>query len=211
MKFSEELIKKKGKNFKAGEIIFEENDPANEMYILISGSVGIHKRINDAYKLLIELKAGDMFGEMALIDNKPRSARAVAISSSLLFPVTENLLQQLIQTNSEFTLRLVKILSNRLREANYQITALLKGDRKNIVKSNLATFANIHGKPLNNGYVVGLQPFLKWAILRAGLDLKDIQEAINQLIRDRMVNRLPNDPGKLFVLDSLGKYDMEAS
>jgi len=118
MKFSEELLRKKGKIFRQGEIIFEENDPADEMYILITGTVGIHKKVNDAYKMLIELKEGDMFGEMAIIDKKPRSARAVALTSVQLFPVNEILLSQLIKTNPEFTLRLVKILSNRLRESN---------------------------------------------------------------------------------------------
>ena len=118
MKFSEELLRKKGKIFRQGEIIFEENDPADEMYILITGTVGIHKKVNDAYKMLIELKEGEMFGEMAIIDKKPRSARAVALTSVQLFPVNEILLSQLIKTNPEFTLRLVKILSNRLRESN---------------------------------------------------------------------------------------------
>ncbi|MCG9875639.1 MAG: cyclic nucleotide-binding domain-containing protein [Leptospiraceae bacterium] len=208
MKFSEELLRKKGKIFRQGEIIFEENDPADEMYILITGTVGIHKKVNDAYKMLIELKEGDMFGEMAIIDQKPRSARAVALTSVQLFPVNEILLSQLIKTNPEFTLRLVKILTNRLRESNYQITALLKGDRKKIVKSHLSTFANLHGKELNNGYVISLNPFLKWAILRVGLDLKDIQEAINLLIKEKMVNRLADDPNKIFVLKTLGKYEI---
>jgi CRP/FNR family transcriptional regulator, cyclic AMP receptor protein len=208
MKFSEELLRKKGKIFRQGEIIFEENDPADEMYILITGTVGIHKKVNDAYKMLIELKEGDMFGEMAIIDKKPRSARAVALTSVQLFPVNEILLSQLIKTNPEFTLRLVKILSNRLRESNYQITSLLKGDRKKIVKSHLSTFANLHGKEINNGYIISLNPFLKWAILRVGLDLKDIQEAINLLIKEKMVNRLAEDPNKLFVLKTLGKYEI---
>jgi CRP-like cAMP-binding protein len=209
MKLSQQLIQKKGRNIQQGEIIFEENDPAREMYIVISGTVGIHKKVNDSYKLLIELKEGDIFGEMALIDNKPRSARAIAQTPVLLFPVTEQLLRQLIHTNPEFSLRMVKILSNRLREANHQITTLLRGDRKKIVKSNLYTFATLHGKQLNNGYIVPLQPFLKWAILRVGLDLKDIQEAINQLIKDKMVSRLNDEPNKIFVLSGLDKYDVD--
>lgn len=211
MKFSEELLRKKGKHFNQGDIIFEENDPADEMYILISGTVGIHKKVNDSYKLLIELKEGDMFGEMAIIDKKPRSARAVALTPVRLFPVTDNLLYQLIRSNPEFTMRLVKILSNRLRESNHQITSLLKGDRKKIVQSHLSTFANLHGKEVNNGYIISLNPFLKWAILRVGLDLKDIQEAINLLIKEKMVNRMADDPNKLFVLKTLNKYEIVES
>jgi CRP/FNR family cyclic AMP-dependent transcriptional regulator len=211
MKFSEELLRKKGKHFNQGDIIFEENDPADEMYILIAGTVGIHKKVNDSYKLLIELKEGDMFGEMAIIDKKPRSARAVALTPVRLFPVTDNLLYQLIRSNPEFTMRLVKILSNRLRESNHQITSLLKGDRKKIVQSHLSTFANLHGKEANNGYIISLNPFLKWAILRVGLDLKDIQEAINLLIKEKMVNRMADDPNKLFVLKTLNKYEIVES
>jgi len=66
----------------------------------------------------------------------------------------------------------------------------------------------LHGKEINNGYIISLNPFLKWAILRVGLDLKDIQEAINLLIKEKMVNRLAEDPNKLFVLKTLGKYEI---
>ena len=78
MQLREEFISKYARKYASGEIIFEENEKPEHMYILIQGSVEIRKKVQTAYKSLRTLGAGDIFGEMAIVDHRPRSARAVA-------------------------------------------------------------------------------------------------------------------------------------
>jgi CRP/FNR family transcriptional regulator, cyclic AMP receptor protein len=66
------------KNYADGEAIFAEGDPGDSMYFIVSGRARIEKRAQSVHKVLTTLEAGDYFGEMALLDQKPRSAAAIA-------------------------------------------------------------------------------------------------------------------------------------
>ena len=70
---------------KAGTVIFQEGDKADGLFIIKSGQVGI--RLGN--RSLAELNANSIFGEMALIDDAPRSATAVAVTDVELVPVSE--------------------------------------------------------------------------------------------------------------------------
>jgi len=73
------------KLIKAGDIIFREGDEAHELFVVKSGEV----RIQLGNRTLAELSANDVFGEMALIDNEPRSATALAVTDVELVAVSE--------------------------------------------------------------------------------------------------------------------------
>lgn len=67
------------RSYQKSEVIFSENSPGKDMYIVYSGKVGLHtKEALGHKKLLATVKAGDFFGEMALVDDSPRSATAIA-------------------------------------------------------------------------------------------------------------------------------------
>jgi CRP/FNR family cyclic AMP-dependent transcriptional regulator len=72
-------------SFKAGSVIFREGDEARELFVIKSGQV----RIQIGNRTITELAADSIFGEMALIDNEPRSATAVAATDVELVAVTE--------------------------------------------------------------------------------------------------------------------------
>ncbi|XDD49613.1 Crp/Fnr family transcriptional regulator [Leptospira sp. WS92.C1] len=210
MKISESMVHKLGIDFKESEVIFEENQAAEMMYLIVKGRVGIHKKVKEAYKLLVELKEGDMFGEMALIDKTPRSARAVAKTNVSLIAINESAFFNLIQTNPGFSMKVVKILSSRLRETNKTIAALLKADKKNLVTSALITFSQSNGTKDGNHHRIHLNHFIKWAILRVGLEHQDLVTAITLLVKDKMVEQPKEDPSTLIIRDSLFKYTVDA-
>jgi CRP/FNR family transcriptional regulator, cyclic AMP receptor protein len=97
--------------FKAGTIIFHQGDTANEMFVIKSGQV----RIQLGNRTLSELAVESIFGEMALIDNEPRSATAVAITDVELVPVSEKQFLFMVGQTPYFALKVMRVLAQRLR------------------------------------------------------------------------------------------------
>ena len=100
-------------SFKAGETIFQAGDRASELYVIASGRVEI--RIND--RVIATLGEHEIFGEMALIDNAPRSATAVAATDVSLVPIDEKQFIHLVRHLPYFALNVMRTLSRRLRNA----------------------------------------------------------------------------------------------
>ena len=97
--------------FKAGTIIFHQGDAASEMFVIKTGTV----RIQFGNRTLSELPADSIFGEMALIDNEPRSATAIAVTDVELVPVTEKQFLFMVGQTPYFALRVMRVLAQRLR------------------------------------------------------------------------------------------------
>jgi CRP/FNR family transcriptional regulator, cyclic AMP receptor protein len=102
------------RSFKAGETIFQEGDPAEELYVIQSGEVDI--RLSN--RLLDTLGPNSIFGEMALIDAAPRSATAVARTDVDLVPVGEKQFLFLVSQTPFFALNVMRVLARRLRAMN---------------------------------------------------------------------------------------------
>jgi|GEM_PF-4386151 len=109
--------------FKPGSIIFRENDPGNAFYIIKSGKVRITKlnRLGKPEELAI-LKRGELFGEMAVIEDLPRTASAEAITEVELLVIKKEDFDYLLKMNPKVAQALIKILSKRLREADRQLS-----------------------------------------------------------------------------------------
>jgi CRP-like cAMP-binding protein len=96
---------------KAGGIIFREGDAATELFVIKSGQV----RIQLGNRTLTELGPDSIFGEMALIDNEPRSATAIAITDVEIVPVSERQFLFLVGQTPYFALKVMRVLAQRLR------------------------------------------------------------------------------------------------
>lgn len=102
------------RDYKPGDVIFAEGDPAQELFIVQSGEVEV--RLGN--RLLEKLPQFSIFGEMALIDASPRSATAVAANDVKLVPVTEKQFLFLISNTPHFALNVMRIMARRLRAMN---------------------------------------------------------------------------------------------
>ncbi|SHL84506.1 Cyclic nucleotide-binding domain-containing protein [Bradyrhizobium lablabi] len=99
---------------KAGGVIFREGDEAHELFVIKSGEV----RIQIGNRTITELTADCVFGEMALIDNEPRSATAIAITDVELVAVSEKQFLFLVSQTPYFALKVMRVLAQRLRATN---------------------------------------------------------------------------------------------
>ena len=102
------------RSFKAGETIFREGDPAEELYVIKEGRVGVQT----GNRLLDTLDSKTIFGEMALVDNAPRSAAAIAITDVKLVPVSERQFLFLVSETPNFALNVMRLMARRLRATN---------------------------------------------------------------------------------------------
>lgn len=102
------------RTYKADTMVFSESEPGDEMYIIQSGSIKITKIINNQEVLLAMLKPSDIFGEMALLENKPRSASAIAHKDTKLMVVNRNNFEKMAKTQPQLIDRLMELLSNRI-------------------------------------------------------------------------------------------------
>ncbi len=114
----------------SGTVIFKEGDPGDRCYIIVKGEVRISKFVpNIGEEALAVLKPGDYFGEMALIDNFPRSAHAIANTDAELLVLSKTELDKILIMNHELGYKLLwaftKTLSKRLRETNERMANFL--------------------------------------------------------------------------------------
>ena len=95
-------------------MIFSESQPGQELYIIQKGSVKITKIVNDNEILIAILKAGDIFGEMSLLENKPRSASAIAYEDAVLMAVNKVNFQRMVAQQPQMITRLTQLLAERI-------------------------------------------------------------------------------------------------
>jgi CRP/FNR family cyclic AMP-dependent transcriptional regulator len=105
------------RTFQAGETIFSTYDMGAEMYVVLDGEVDL--TIGD--RVVETLGPGASFGEMALIDQAPRTATATAKSEVRLAVLPEKRFLFLVQQHPEFALEIMKVMADRLRKMNARL------------------------------------------------------------------------------------------
>lgn len=95
-------------------MIMSENQSGAEMFVIQSGQVTISKVVDGKEVVLAVLKKGDMFGEMALLENKPRSATAIAHQDCTLMVVSRANFDQMVGSQPQLIARLTTTLADRL-------------------------------------------------------------------------------------------------
>lgn len=105
------------KQFAAGEFIFREGDPGDGVYFVKSGLIEISAG-QPAPHVFSQLKPGEIFGEMAIIEHRPRSANARAAETTELFFLPRGELLSFIERSPGLALALLQKISHRLREFN---------------------------------------------------------------------------------------------
>jgi CRP-like cAMP-binding protein len=95
-------------------MIFSENEPGEELFIMQKGSVKITKIVDNNEVILGLLKQGDIFGEMALLESMPRSANAIAFENSLVMVVNRANFERMVTSQPQMIARLTTLLAERI-------------------------------------------------------------------------------------------------
>jgi CRP/FNR family transcriptional regulator, cyclic AMP receptor protein len=128
MASDDELFQRFGKTIPSGTRLFEDGDHGDQMFIIQTGKVKIIKSFGDVEKTLAVLPEGEFFGEMAILNDEPRSAAAEVVEDAKLLVIDSKTFESMITGNGEIALRIIKKLTSRLQEADNQIAAMMIKD-----------------------------------------------------------------------------------
>ena len=122
-------------HYAAGETILTDQSDGEELFLIATGRVKVIQRTRDGREhTLAILHAGDFFGELELVDGRPRMARVLALDECTVFSVLKKHFDELMNESHPFTFRLLQVLSVRLRTLNNHFVRELELARQNTLK-----------------------------------------------------------------------------
>jgi CRP/FNR family transcriptional regulator, cyclic AMP receptor protein len=187
MSAEDALFQRFGKEFPKSTVLFREGEAGKEMYVLQAGRVVITKTVRDEEKTLAVLGAGEFFGEMALISNKPRNAKATVTETAKLLVIDPKTFEGMIRGNAEIAVRMIKKLAERLSEADAHIETLLLADPGSRVVRHLLTSAQTLGRAVEGG--VELELPSKELVRVTGVGEPGVSGVLERLERAGLVKR----------------------
>jgi CRP-like cAMP-binding protein len=128
MKMNGSMFGKFGVTYKPDDILFCEYEPGKDFYILQEGRVKVTKILSDMEKTLDIFHPGDIFGEMAILEDQPRSATAIAIDEVKALKFNKENFDLLLQGNPQLAFNILKIFSNRIYDAKRRLLILTLPD-----------------------------------------------------------------------------------
>jgi len=151
----------KPKPFKAGQMIFNQGDVGTEMYIVASGHVNIHLPGDASRRVsLKDIASGEYFGELALFDDKPRSASALATTDATLLELSRATLSGYLERRPRAAMAILRTMSERLRETNALLSQRVAKNAVKEVEENLSWGARLADRvaELNGSwtFIIGL-------------------------------------------------------
>ena len=187
----------KPRRYAKDDVVFHADESGDIFCLIKEGQVKITMISPEGKEIILSmLGPGDFFGEMALLDDEPRSATVIAMEPLELVTIWRAEFLQILQENFSISKKLLATLSRRLRTASNRIESLATMD----VYGRLARFfldlAREHGKLLDNGYVAVTRPTHQAIANMIGTS----RETVSRLIHDLMRQNLLLSEGKTIYL-----------
>jgi CRP-like cAMP-binding protein len=179
-------------------MIFSEVMPGQELYIIQKGSVKITKIVSDSEVLLAVLKTGDIFGEMSLIENKPRSASAIAYEDTQLLAVNKENFERMVTSQPQIIARLTQLLAERIWFIYKQLANTLLTDKVGRLYDALLIQLERQRIPIRKGDTHTFEFGTKELINSVGLPMGEGKAALRDLLKDSRIKVVED---KVFVSD----------
>ncbi len=139
---------------KEGEFIFYQSDESTDLYIILDGAVKACLLDPEGKELVLSIfKKGDFFGELSLIDGKPRSATIIAIKNSIVGILKREQFLTLLKNNPMIAISLLSALVERMRITNEMVGAMAFLDVSKRILKHILNIAKKEGEKTKEGYI----------------------------------------------------------
>ena len=181
------------KLFEAGDVVFKEGEKGDLMYVLLEGAVDLKMKLERGETVLKTVDVpNDFFGEMALLDERPRSASAIAAKKTKVLAVDGPTFESMILANGKFALKIIKVLAARIRRSNDQVSDLIETMPKERIARGMADFALRHGEMIHEGAIkVNVEAMKNWVNTTLGAAHDEIEAAVYRLLKDETISWAP--------------------
>ena len=181
-------------------MIFAEGEPGNELYIIENGTVKITKLINGQEVVLALLKKGDIFGEMALLEDKPRTANVETNEECTLFAVNRSNFSEIIKEQPELVARLTSLFAERIWLSSKQLANTLIVDPLGRLYDALLTQLEKNRVPISAGSSYSCNFGYKELAGIAGLSAEESNNSYKAFL---LRNRITEINDKIVITDTL--------
>lgn len=195
------------RSFDPDDIIFQEEDTGNSMYIIQTGKVEISKESNGSKIILAVLDKGSVFGEMALIDGRARSATATAVTATQCLEISRMLFKKHLEEVPNWLKAFVQILSERLRESNKKLNPV--SDDEVSQQSVYLVSKNMEGRSPNRLDEISIpwKPMARDISFVLHQPFERIEKVLNKLtLSDMAKSEMNHEYGRLFVITDTEKF-----
>jgi len=190
--FALPAFKRFAKQYKPGNVIISEFEPGNSFYLIQSGRVQLVKCVNGAKKNLDIMKPGEFFGEMAILDNSPRSATCVAIGNVECLEFNKENFQLLIMGNPQIAIILLKLFCKRIYDQRRRLRTLAIKDVQARIADVFLMFdemnPSVNANDRQRKFNVSAADVAHWA----GLSPEATRDEINKFVEKRKIEVYDN-------------------
>ena len=190
--FSLPAFERFAKTYEPGQVIISEYEPGDCFYLIQSGRVQLVKCVNGTKKNLDILKPGEFFGEMAILDNSPRSATCVAAGNVKCLEFNKENFELLITGNPQMALLLLKLFCKRIYDQKRRFRILVIKDLQARISDVFLMLDEMN--PISNEaerqrrFNVSISDISHWA----GLPIDVTRDEINKLVERRKIEVYDN-------------------
>jgi len=164
------------------KIVFIENEEGDKLYIILKGSVKVTKISESGEEIILAIMhKGDFFGDMSLLDGKPRSATVISIEDSELMLINRNNFEKVIEKHPTIAFKLLKELNSRLRNADELIGNLAFMDVTGRIAGILLQLAEKHGQKTDDGILIKSRPTHQAIANMVGASRETVTRVFKQL------------------------------
>lgn len=196
------LARARVERHKTNDVIFRQGTPGHGLIAVLSGHVKITSLSASGKEIVLNIiNPGEVFGEIALLDGKPRSADAVAITPCELLIIDRRDFIPFLRTNPDIAIRLLAVLCERLRRTSEQVQDLLFLDLRAHLAKTLLRLAEVHGRPVATGREIVLR--------RSQRELGELvgrsRESVNKQLREwQDADLVRIQAGRIIIRDPAG-------
>jgi CRP-like cAMP-binding protein len=179
------------KTFQKGDLIFCEYEPGDTFYLIQTGRVQIAMIFGEIEKTIAILQPGEVFGEMAILEEAPRSATAIALDKVTVLEFPRENFDVLMQGNPQVALTLLKVFANRIHDQKRKLMILTLDDVEAKVADVFLMLAE--KEPINTQEVEKIEfkttvdDIAHWAAISP----EKCREVVNHFINQRRVELYP--------------------